>query len=446
MKQISTGLVVSLVVFVILSVGLLASTMFFYVDAQAAKQASRNEESQRNAASDKARRAEEAFGALAQLVSGDAGATADKDVVKALGADLKVKDGTSLKAELQELRAGAERLAAENEELKKLAATAKGAADKAREDIGKARSDVDKVRADAERDVAGYRESSTKARTEVQGLVDATAKSLAEAEERHRAALQDLQRKVDDTDASKSGLVKQIEVLQNQQEKYKARAENPATLVDGRVVDVSDADGQVFVSIGAKQRVQPGMTFDVYDSPASITINPTTGDPVPGKARIQILKVEDQTSTARVIPEEATSANGVAATKSRPVLKDDVIANPVFSPDQRYRFLVYGKFDVDQDGRATDAETDFVRASIVRWGGEVVDGDQLRGDLDFVVMGVKPKRPMDLGSTVDEGAYKAHFEQKTAFETYERLFAASQEARIPVLNWNRMQVLTNAGR
>ena len=69
MKQISTGLVVSLVVFVILSVGLLASTMFFYVDAQAAKQASRNEESQRNAASDKARRAEEAFGALTQLVA-----------------------------------------------------------------------------------------------------------------------------------------------------------------------------------------------------------------------------------------------------------------------------------------------------------------------------------------------------------------------------------------
>jgi len=446
MKQLSSGLVVSLVIFVTLSVGLLSSTMFFYVQAESAKQASRNEESQRNAASDKARRAEEAFGALAQLVAGDAGASADKDVVKSLAEDLKVKSGSSLKAELQELRASAERLASENAELRKSADASKAAVDRAREEAGKNRSDIDKVRAEAERDVAGYRDSSTKARAEAQAVVEAASKSIEQAEERHRATKAELGEQVSRAEASRQELAKSLEDLQSSVEKYKVRSENPATLVDGRVIDVSDAEGQVFVSIGSKQRVQPGMTFDVYDSPASITINPTTGDPVPGKARVQILKVEEETSTARVIPPDTGSDPSAGARSGRPVLKDDVIANPVFSPDQRYRFLVHGKFDVDEDGRATDAETDFVRASIVRWGGEVVEGDELRGDLDFVVMGVRPKRPMDLGSNADEGAFTAHLEQKRAYENYDNLFAESQKARIPVLNWNRMQVLTNAGR
>jgi hypothetical protein len=61
-------------------------------------------------------------------------------------------------------------------------------------------------------------------------------------------------------------------------------------------------------------------------------------------------------------------------------------------------------------------------------------------------MGVRPKQPADLGSNADSGAYAAYLEQKTAYENYQRLFGDAQGARIPVLNWNRMQVLTNAGR
>jgi hypothetical protein len=441
----STGLVVSLVVFVILTVGLLASTMFFYVQAESARQDARNEQSQRTAAADKARRAEEAFGALTQLVSGDAGSAADKEVVKAMGEQLKVASGGNLKSELETLRAGNERLTAETAELRKLAEDSKAAAAKAREDSSKARAEVDKVRADVERDVAGYREASEKGRTEVAATVNAINKVQDDAAQRHQTALQEMQRRVDDADASKQDLAKRIESLQEAVDKNRAKPENPAALVDGRVIDVSDADGQVFVSIGSKQRVQPGMTFDVYDSPTSIQANPTTGDLVPGKARIQILKVEAETSTARVIPPDTAGGAGPARVE-RPVLRDDVIANAIFSPNQRYRFLVHGKFDVDEDGRATEAETDFVRASIKRWGGEVVEGDELRGDLDFVVMGVRPKQPADLGSNADSGAYAAYLEQKTAYENYQRLFGDAQGARIPVLNWNRMQVLTNAGR
>ena len=66
--------------------------------------------------------------------------------------------------------------------------------------------------------------------------------------------------------------------LQKAVEQYRVKPENAASLADGRVIDVSGTNGEVFISIGSKQRVQPGMTFDVYDSPAAITINPTTGE------------------------------------------------------------------------------------------------------------------------------------------------------------------------
>ena len=76
----------------------------------------------------------------------------------------------------------------------------------------------------------------------------------------------------------------------------------------------------------------------------------------------------------------------------------------------------------------------------------MVEGDKLQGDLDFVVMGVKPMKPLDLSSSADAGQFSAHLEQQRAFESYQVLFQDAQTARIPVLNWNRMQVLTNEGR
>jgi hypothetical protein len=76
----------------------------------------------------------------------------------------------------------------------------------------------------------------------------------------------------------------------------------------------------------------------------------------------------------------------------------------------------------------------------------VVEAETLRGDLDFVVMGVAPPEPLGLSNNADEGDYAAFFEQKRAHDAYKKLFDDAQSARVPVLNWNRMQVLTNEGR
>jgi hypothetical protein len=61
-------------------------------------------------------------------------------------------------------------------------------------------------------------------------------------------------------------------------------------------------------------------------------------------------------------------------------------------------------------------------------------------------MGVMPPKPLELPTDADEGQFTAYFDQKRAFDTYNTLFTDAQTARVPVLNWNRMQVLTNEGR
>ena len=408
MNQRTTGLVVGLVIFVILTVGLLASTIYFNIEMNDAKVKAKESSDTARAAQAKEGKIKTAYSSLTSFVTGDPSQSADspvEDIKKSLGAE----GVTSLKIELETLRSRTEQLSQDNKRV--------------------------------EGDIATYRTSSQKYGDDVKETVATVKKYQDDMDQRHRNEMADLQGQIDNVSSSRAELSGKVEVLQKTVDQYRVKPENAASLADGRVIDVTGQNGEIFISIGSKQRVQPGMTFDVYDSASAIQYNPSTGDLIPGKARVQVLKVEENTSTARVIPE-----NTRYAPRPRPIVKDDVIANVIFSPDYRYKFLVHGKFDIDNDGNATAAEAEFVRGRIKSWGGDVVEGDTLRGDLDFIVMGVQPLKPLDLSSDADEGQYTSHFDQKKAFETYQTLFNEAQTARVPVLNWNRMQVLTNEGR
>ncbi len=442
MNQRTTGLMVGLVIFVILTVGLLATTIYFQVTLNEAKDVAKNKTTESTDANNRARAASEAFGELANIVSGNPGMAASKVTVEELKKGLVGEGYTNVKTELEALRSKSSQLEQDNENLKKQLAAGLADANAAREETKKAMAGLEAARRKVEGDIEGYRSSSDKFGNEVKETVASITKVQFETEQRHRDELAQVSSQLTQATDEKSTLSNRVAELQQSVDQYRIKPANAASLVDGRIIDVADADGQVFVSIGARQRVQPGMVFDVYDSPASIQYNPTTTELIPGTARIQILKVEQDTSTARVIPEETKFGSRA----QRPVVKDDVIANAIFSPDHRYKFLVHGLFDVDNDGKATAAETEYVRARIKAWGGDLVEGDKLQGDLDFVVMGVKPMRPLDLSSSADGGEFSAHLEQQRAFESYEALFNEAQTARIPVLNWNRMQVLTNEGR
>jgi hypothetical protein len=144
------------------------------------------------------------------------------------------------------------------------------------------------------------------------------------------------------------------------------------------------------------------------------------------------MRVGDLTSTARVI----------RSTPGRPVVKNDLLANAVYSPSHRYRFLVHGKFNVDGDKFASADETQLIVQRIKDWGGTVSSEDRVTGDLDFVVIGEVPEEPNPLSPTASNEEVDAYQRAKASKDQYEKILNDATRARIPVLNWNRFQSLT----
>jgi len=280
-----------------------------------------------------------------------------------------------------------------------------------------------------------YHESTEGYRQDVSAAVADIQKSKEQIEQTYRNRMGELQQQLDALNAERDLLKTRNAEMARKLDAFTIKAPNPATLVDGRVIDVNGSEGAVFLDIGRVDRVQPGMTFEVYESPEAVQFDERTGQPVRGKASVQVVRVADKTATARV----------TRGTTARPVVRGDVLVNAVYQPGMRYKFLVFGKFDVDGDNRPTSDEADYVRSRIAEWGGQVIEGEALTGDLDFVVLGQQPPVPPPLPIDVTDAQMRAYIDARTAREIYDKLFNDAVEAQIPVLNWNRFQVLTGQG-
>ena len=107
--------------------------------------------------------------------------------------------------------------------------------------------------------------------------------------------------------------------------------------------------------------------------------------------------------------------------------------------------MVYGVFDVNNDGKASAGEAAVIRNRIQEWGGIVIDSDKVTGDLDFVVIGKPPAEPSPLPPNAGDIEIEAFKQAKENYETYNRIMKEAMDARIPVLNWNRFRALTGQG-
>ena len=136
MNQRTTGLVVGLVIFVILTVGLLASTIYFNIEMNDAKQTAKNAQSSASDAQGKERKLSDAFGKLAAFVTGDPNASPETDLdqtKKALGAEGE----SNLRTMVETIRAKNDQLAQDNANLKKQLASAQADAATARDEAKK---------------------------------------------------------------------------------------------------------------------------------------------------------------------------------------------------------------------------------------------------------------------------------------------------------------------
>jgi len=441
----STGVIVALVVFVVLSVALLAISIILYngqVAAEKKENEARAELSAIITASELGRSDVQAmrsnagskslFGYMAEqsadvnkFVAGDSTANLTK-----MRADLGVGENETVRDAMRKLAQDRDARSQEASSLKTKSAdldkeiqalkTKVAEAEKARQDaIAKVTASIDSYKQAAE----GYRGEFDSAKA-------ALNQSRADMEARFASETTTLQNELDGLRAERSVLDQRIGALQRKVESTSTKAANPAAMVDARVVDIDAKTGTLFISIGSNKRVVPGMTFEVFDDAAGIVAAADSGSR--GKASVQVVKVGDTTSTCRVL----------RGSGSRPIVKDDVLANAVFNPDYKFKFLVHGKFDANGDGKATTGEADYVKSRIKEWGGEVVDGDTLTGDLDFLVLGTVPPMPVSLPSDATEAQTLSYTEQRAARETYDKLFRTAADAEIPVLNWTRFEALT----
>lgn len=208
-------------------------------------------------------------------------------------------------------------------------------------------------------------------------------------------------------------------------------------LVDGTVVGVNPGAQEVYVSLGERDKVVLGMTFAVYSDAKSIRPDPGTGEYPRGKATLEVINVGGDSSVCRVSNE----------IRGNPVVKGDVIANAVYDPSKKYKFVVYGTFDANGDGRHSELEASDVKAVIESWGGQVAD--DLIGDVDFLVLGSRPMLPPEPGSGAPIEVVLEYQRLRDRATRYDDLLKQAMATSVPVLNQNRLYTLVGrrvAGR
>jgi hypothetical protein len=283
-------------------------------------------------------------------------------------------------------------------------------------------------------DIKSYAQAAEQYRQDMTKTQNDYLRAIDDNNTRHKQEVNALEEEIASLTGNQTVLSSRLNELRKVVDSIRIRPRNPAELVDGRVVDVLGSSDQVFINLGRNDRIRPGMSFRVYDDAGKIRLDQRTGQYSEGKASIQVIKVAENTATARV----------TSSSTARPVVRGDVIANAVFNPEHRFKFLVYGQFDVDGNGTPTHNEADYIRSRIIEWGGEVVEGDQLTGDLDFLVLGDVPEYVFTelISKNATEQEINAMVRKREAYERYEELFQQAINAQIPVLNWNRFRLLT----
>ncbi len=447
-----TGVVVSLVVFVMCTVFLLVLTIVFYSGQSKAQEGFRTSDAtltryvskeQRNRESIKVvyakvnpnrgesvvRYLQEQQEDIMQYVAGNRTARLEsvKDQFKRLGVpeDSSVRDALQqqrrdLSSRDSEIEGFKTQLTARETEIRTLEAAKNQLADDHRQELNAV---IGKI--------AAYQQAAEEYRDQLNEVKGEYYGNLDRLKDRYEGDIARLENEKDSLYQQQIILKERLDELQSIFSQDRLKSKNPALLVDGTILDSAGSD-EVYINRGKADRIVLGMTFEVYDNEAALAdVDRLTGQLPRGKASLQVVQVRSTTSKCKI----TRSITG------RPVVRHDIIANAVYDPDYVFKFLVHGKFDVDGDGKPTETEADFLRSLIVNWGGEVVTGEQLPGDLDFLVLGVEPREPMPPRPDATEFELDAWVQKRRAHERYHALFRQASEAQIPVLNSNRFFIL-----
>jgi hypothetical protein len=212
-----------------------------------------------------------------------------------------------------------------------------------------------------------------------------------------------------------------------QSARFTGRSED--SLVDGTVIGLNAADGTVVLGVGRKDKVTLGLTFEVYSDGSAIRPDERTGEYPRGKASLEVIRVDQESSVARVLREQ----------RGNPVVSGDAVANALFDPRKTYKFLVFGNFDPTRSGSASALGGADIKAKIKSWGGAITD--ELSGDVDFIVLGQRPILPPQPAATAPFEVVEEFLRIQRLSKRYDDLLQSAKAGSIPVLNENRLYTL-----
>ncbi len=203
------------------------------------------------------------------------------------------------------------------------------------------------------------------------------------------------------------------------------------TTPDGEVASVFGDGNDLFITLGRKDGLVMGMTFEVFD-PLPIIKLAVTGE-ARGKATIEVYGLDENSATCRV----------VRRNRSINIAPGDPIVNLGYDPNMTIRMFAFGSFDIENDGGTNDIGR--IEALIKESGAELVEVPRtdagipiLTPDINYIILGGKPELPdkpaADDFDPVKIAEYQA---QLAANEAYFRIVDEAKILRIPVLNQNR---------
>ena len=377
--------------------------------------------------------------ALTTLISG-AGATDDKkaktdaeaamaDVKKAAGGDAAPIKTDSL---LATLTSSGEYITKLNGDVASLNDNLKTA----RADREAALAEKAKLADAADTSVKTFQAEASASQTDAAGYKESTNKQLADAQAQLAAKSEELIKNNQDLTTKLNGAQQQIttekrtsDELKGLLSKLRVPTNQIVSQADGQITR-APGNGRVFINLGKGDQIAAGMTFEVYDRlgvPNVTSQEPDQDKLLKGKASIEVINAQNGISECRIV---RTSAGGT-------ITEGDPIVNLVYDKKVKFNFYVFGKFNLDYKGEATDRDTDIVRRLISGWGANVAD--KLDTKTDFVILGNEPVVPnytQDELAREPEKAYQKE-QQEQALEQFNKVRNEANSLNIPILNQTR---------
>lgn len=425
-----TGIKVALIVFVCLTVASLAfAVILFTHQADLESNAASNRDTAQKANQEKSRM-EQGVSEIARIVTGESTSEPTKiqeDIkthVNPVLADPGVQQAriapdsaiiTVLDGLFRLYQKNAQELAAakaENERLNRELEQVNKTAEQRAADFAAKTTDFENRLKQAEQQTAANQQAWSQ---QVEGLKGFSSKTLGDASKElstARSSIQKLEKQLEEKDQRLKDIAGKLAKFQPGMDTV-----TPQQIADGTIVRSIPVEDIVYISLGKRDRITPGMPFSVY-------ARTPRGDNGQEKATIEVVNVFDTTSEARV----------KSSRPGQPIIAGDLIANLVYDKNREYRFVVAGDFDLNFDGQTDQpggvAGQDVARM-IERWGGQI--SPILDSSVDFVVLGAPPPQPSAPAADATDEAKQRAAEQAGRRQVFDSLRAEAKALSIPVL-------------